>query len=590
MILVYPKSSTELSWIRWIIVSYIAAWGYCATGCAVFGFFHIPVNLTSMGILCLLAAAFLYLYIHLKRKKMQIFYFDRYDFTVLFILTILFLFVFANTYTFQLRPRYSNVDPAVHFKYAMAIVRSEQISGMYFVPLHNATIINIFKPFLAELSYYKAYIISDAWTTLLGISMFYVLVSEYAVSRYMKKAVFILTLFYSASYPLYVYIEGGYIHWSVGVMTISYIIFILKFYLNSIEDKTRLVMTYLMVGTVMCILSYMLFAPVIFIATFCCLTIIRLKRNRSIGMRFIGECVFVFLPACTIGMYYCFFGFFGISESGNAVSNVNAATQKIGNALTLMGGSYCSLWSDFTFLIPIVVYCIIKWYKNRKIDIELLFLVCLVTCTLIMLTGLYYYMISSYYYYKMYYPIWLIVWLLVARFIKYMESNKERTLFYSYIATVLILFVITVFGFDKKITDRNPYIDASHNTDAYFPIYQYNAEWLRKDYGEFEISQDELNAFQYVIQMKKGQEINIPIITSYDKRSYCYWYEGLTGCYGGDYYGWELTYNQFMDKLEKSGDSLFLIQKESNLYTENIDRFSAVKKVFENEKCIIAEK
>lgn len=574
VILLYPKTSTKLNLVKQLILGIATEWLLFVVPSLIFKILNVNLSLVVMSGICLFLLVPLLWKIR-QNGEIQKYYIEKYDVINVVIITILFATLFFNIFSLDLDLRYLNSDAANHFDMAMRIVRDKQsqVGSMYFTAMLNATVINIAKPFLEELFYYKAFIVSDALVKYLECLLFYVVLSQYSKGKKIKRILFIPVIFYFCGYPIYSYLIGGFVYWGMGVFFILYLLYILDVYFKEEKAKKRIetliMMTFLAIS-----LCYFLFVPIAFAATFVCFIFTKSSKS-DLKYKIATICKMFVLPTIVVLGFIIYKWQGGL---GGLFSNVQTD-----------GGIYSNLYSDFILLVPFVIYNVVICLKTKKINnVQFFTLVC-VLVTFIMLLACYKGYISRYYYYKMYYVLWAVVWIEVVIAVDRM-LEEQRDFIVSYLIMICVFFILQMTNIEDKVIDKVPKIQLEEAKSNLFPIYQYNKHYI--GILGFWDDAERLELYQYVLNNYPTYDESgkvVPLIVSKSNQGDCYWYSAITSHYSQDFYVGryteEIVLNNFQI-LDQHTDH-FMVFTDSDVYCEYADIFNQYEKVFENSKGII---
>ncbi len=566
----FKKSNNILNGVSWLIISLISILCYGMMAAGIINIINIPINIISVGIVYLITGVFLQIIIR-KQNEKQKYKWESYDFGYVVIFLVLIFIVAGSYFTSSLKLMYFNSDAAVHFKNAMYVLRNERLENMYFAPLLNALVMETFMPFVAEVNLYKIYILTDAALFLLESSFFMVLVRDFLITKAMKIIGIVISLIYVLGYPMNSYLYS-FFYWAIGVMLIGYMLLMLRYYENKEIDR-RVSIVGMMLCSAALPVTYMLFGPVIYIATFLVMLIFCKREGKLICKKNIFLAFKIFLIPTIIAIYYCYFDYLrNMDMSAVEILNVN-------------GGVYRELFINFVWTLPFVIYMFIKAWKNKKFNETIVFTLFTGVFTLIMFVLVYKGKITSYYYYKFYFPIWLFFYVLTIQAIKELWQ-KSKEMIISFGIVFAFLAVVCFSGIEQKIINSQTGLTSAERTSGLFDIYKFNIglfnmRGLKYPNQYFEIC-------NYVIEELDNDEKEVPLLATIDNYSSCYWYEGITGQDCEEFYGWSYSFDEVQDKIEKQQIDYFVVYKDSPIYYEQLEYFSEFEYVFENDYGLIA--
>lgn len=575
LILLYPKSDERLNLIKQVIMSFGVLICIIALPCFILKVMGITLNLNNLSIVNAVIAFFLFLKIK-KRGRLQQFFLDRTDLINVLILSCLFVVLFIHIFSIDLRLCYLNSDIANHFNYALSFVEGDNsdVGIMYLTALINATVINIFKPLMDPIYYYKAFIVGDALINWFGLMMFYVTLTHFVRRNVFKRFCVIFSVLFGLGYPIYSYLIGGFVYWSLGATLIAFLIYILDIYSGNRTVRKEIeiltILAFMAIG-----MSYTLFVPCVFAASFVYFVSV-LKMEGNLLRK---ESVFLFLKMYIIPSLFIIMGIVFWMMRGQ----INLGSLKVD------GGIYSNLYSDFWPLIPFVLYNLFAGGKRGK-NCNQIFLLIFGIITAFMLMCCHMGIISRYYYYKMYYPLWIFAWIETAVAVDDMIQRKEKFLI-SYVITCLVILGIGLTPIDEKIVEKNSKMQTVEGTVSIFPIYGFMLPYIVNGFAPYD-TEDNLNLYKYVVEVlqnKQSEVKNIPCIASKDRQGDCFWYSAFTRNYSIGYFQLireKGLSDEVTDKMETELD-YFVMFKTSDIYKENIDRLQEYNIEYENTTTVI---
>lgn len=518
----FRKSHKSLNGFVWLIVSFLSALCMGSICAGILSPLHIPVNVYSMAaVYAVLAAAIAFLI--RKEGMVQKYIWEKYDVVIVILVTVVVAAVSLKIFSPQLTYSYYNSDAGLHLKEATEIVRSQQVTKMYFLHLQNAMIIEMVQPFVRIADWYKGYILGDCFFLWLESLFFAALIRRYAKTKASKIAAGILLIGYFMGYPfLSYYYSFGY--WAVGSMFVGFLAMMMQFY-EEAQVERRITSFLLMLGCFGVMTSYMMFAPAAFVTVFAYLLMIAKREGKVFTRRNILLALKVFLLPTVMGFFYCMYGFF--ISSGTSISGA------LGNP----GGIYTELYMDFFWTILPVLYVLVYTWKRRRFTPETLFFCAFFGFTGVMLLLTLTHHVSTYYYYKTYYPLWMFCWLLSMKAVSIMLQEAKETL--AAYSVMVCMFAVLCFGrIEYKIVTSTEKITGAMHSTAYFTLYQQNWSFIRGEH--IGLPDYVFDLFQYVEDNLSGEKM-VPLMTETNDYGHTYLYEGASGYDFPDFYEWRHT-------------------------------------------------
>ena len=556
------KSEKKLNGVIWLIITLLLEMCWSVLTAGILNLVHIPINITSIGLVYLVSAVLLGVKLY-RDKEVQ-----KYRWNVLDIVFTVLVFAGVTGIVLykagpQLGMTFHNSDAAVHLKNAVQFVQEEHLPTMYFAPFQLGMLIEIAKPVVAIYSYYKIFLLFDAFLFALEISLFVLYFNEYVSKRWMQVAGFFFALLCAAGYPMHSYLFSFY-YWGLGVALMLCAAYLLQKYRRQ-EIRGGYALFALMLvcnGVTMC---YMLFGPLTFVAVFFCLISIMRKEGTLVCGKNIVTMLQVFLLPTILAVYYCYVQF--LQKQAMSASDV----------MTIDGGIYRELYANFILLIPFVLYALIRAFRKKQVEENTIFFITTAVCVLILFVLTYKDRMSGYYFFKFYYPLWVFAFALT--FYGVLEMKKEHwESLLSYGALIVFLFVMHYGHIESKIIEHKKSLLAEEYASMFFNLYDNNKAWLVDAQPLFTETYMEL--CRYKVDHLSGEEV--PLLSSQEGYAKCYWYEAATGEDCSDYYGWQNSYKEIIKKLKANGVKYVAVYREDSIYGEHASDFEKLERVYDN--------
>lgn len=569
-LLLKKKSNNELNGVSWLILSVITVFCYVTVVAGVINIVRIPVNIWSIGIIYLITGIFLLISIK-KENECQKYVWEKYDFFCFVVFAIIIFLVAGSYFTPSLKLMYYNSDAAVHFKNAMYVLRNQRVVNMYFAPLHNALIMECFMAFVPEVFLFKVYILVDAAMFLLESMFFIVLIRDYLSTKAMKVIGLILAILYMFGYPMNSFLFS-FFYWSVGVMLIGYVLLMLRYYENeAIERRYSVVALALALGTIP--VTYMLFGPFVFIATFMVLVAILMRQGKLFTGNNVLLALKIFLIPTVLAIYYCYVDY---------LMNMDLSA---GEILTIDGGIYREIYINFIWVLPFVIYSFIKALKDRRADENIIFTLFFVVITIAMFMMVMKGKMSSYYFFKFYFPIWMLFFVLSVQAVSDLWM-KSKEIIVSCGIVFLLTFSVVAFKVESNAINSGTGLSTYEKTGLMFDLYRNNvALWKART---LQYPDQYFDICNYVIEEIESDK-EVPLLATIENYNSCYWYEGITGNDSSEFYGWHYSLEEVQEKLANGDVDYFVVYKNSPIYIQNAGYFMGFEWVYDNELGFVAK-
>ncbi len=457
--LLLKKSSEKQSLIVWSGITILMQYILNAILGGIYGLLKLPISCYSIFPAVLVISVFL-LFIN-KKNGCQEYEINKLDVIFLVLLILTTLLFWTGYFRLNLLVRFVSVDASVHARFAKQIVLEHTISNNMFLPYMND---GLFMEACLFITGTRGMMHSFVFMRVLDFFVsglaFYGIVRTYSTKNGGVSGI-IITFLYLFGYPLYVLIFG-FVYFGTSVTMIIGLLTICKLY-SIVEEKYK----YIYVLLLNCFLfsvftTYTLFVPPIFLGVFI-YQIYELYKSSNLSLlSFIRIEAKVFIVPCVFGMIYAF-------------GNLKEMQAGSGGAVSLEGGKYFDLYSNFILLIPFALSGLVKQVKNKYKDAVLFVFFTSLSFTILLfilsLKGI----VSIYYLSKMYNILWMLNWLYVFIEIESLMS-KDKAFISSFGIEFVILMFLTLIRFDNKINQNKTYVISG--SDNFVNIYYFNCNFL----------------------------------------------------------------------------------------------------------------
>lgn len=555
----FEKTKQNINAVIWIVPSLFICFSLLAVFCGIINMFKIPINLVTGSIGNLLISAVFWYFIAVK-KRIQGFYFKIQDLIAFLVIISIAVFYSIGQFGIDIHPNYETSDPFIHLQAAMDIINKGNLNSMFFSALINSLLIRVFSVVIPLTYSYKVFIVIDmAFFAMSGL-VYYSVASNRTNGIVKRIIALVLCFFYMISYPLNNMVFG-FCYLGISVSLIAVVLMLLSEYNNS-EFNNYFLTSALMSCMLAISMSYILFAPAVYIATFIVVAKLFLKNKKLFSGKHILQQISIFLIPCVLSLYY-----FVINNKGFSIGGVAGE-----------GYIYRDIISNFFFLIfPVIAY-LVKSAIEKDLAPDIVFFVAFsayfVVAFFLMLKG----NLSTYYFYKTYYPLSLICFLMA---FEYVNSIKKEQIYVPicYVATVSLLFGISEAGIETKLVQRNPLYCNRTAVHDLFDIYHFNTSKIfSQDKDNREKQWDmRMELYNYVVD-NCNPDNNVYLADSWLN---VYWYEAVTNQRFSPSYTW-INMDDFKE-FYKNCEYVVIIP-ESEDYKDNIDVFGNISEVlYENE-------
>lgn len=454
LFLIIKRQNKKIDLIPQICIMFLCILAYQTLECIILSYINISISLNILSIINLIAIFLLTIVI--KKKGIQSFKIEKKDF-----LAIIILLVLVSTISYydvgKIEDiRYYSTDASIHYIAAKEFYQNDKLlyktegtetSGQM-MPIAYTNVGLIFKtlePIIGEMNFYRAFILFDIIIFLASAILFYFIIKNKMNTKIDFLIGIVVTIIYMLGYPLNNLLSGFY-YLGIGCLAINGILYVLK----QKENKNIVTLSLL---NVTLILSYSLFAPVVYLSMFIYYLIItRKKYNKIFNKEFIINTIVTLILPGIIGVLYLI------------VPNVNVI-----KCITLDGYINKKLLVNILFFIPFVTYLLFKKIKEKDINYEIIYFIILIIYVLISFLMTKQKIFSQYYFYKVAYILWAItIILFFDGFIEFTDKyKKQKDIANVYLIVYVILALVTL--------TTNKYILSIYN------IYEDNIELINTE-------------------------------------------------------------------------------------------------------------
>lgn len=567
--LLVKKTEKKTYLVTWVAISFLMTTCYQTFMAAILNTIGLPINIISMGILDLAAAAAFWFFIW-KKKELQTYCFEKID--VIFgviLLAVLLLFWKIHCSGLNFYINYGTIDPAAHLKAAIDVIQNQCVNNMFYSALFNGLFLELFLPFRSMDYMYQPFVLSDIINWGLAGLMFFGMIRRYMTNRFAKVAGVVVALIYMYEYPLNS-ILYGFVYLGMGITIVLMLVELTTIYLKD-EMNRWFVIVMLSLGCLALFECYVLFMPVTYFAIITCIFVKQHGMKKLVSKDTIIVCLSVFLIPCIIGLAYTYFGLF-----------TDGLT--VGNAINEEGGIYRELYSNYLPFLPLALYEFVMQIKEKKNHVvnflfiyHAAFMVALFTMGMM---G----RVSSYYFYKTPFLMWVPLMFLCFKG-ACRVAKQMMGIVISYFIVWLGVLAMFFTGFEGKIQQVNSLFDISVKSGAYNDIYAYNYNLYMQ--GGYPYEKMEIYHWVYDNLLEEGEDM-VAICSWYQDDI---WFQAITN---QRLNGWDFVtadHIAYYEKLKECGANyvVVLTDDKSQIYQDNPDYWDSLEKVYENDAGFVAK-
>lgn len=515
--LLYPKSDNGQHFLTWLA---IALFGYELFSSAVGGLLtilHIPADIFTIALCNLICSACMIIcYRKRNGKTAQSYHVQVWELLLVAAAGVIVLWFGWDRFEMLAVPNYETSDPGVHLRLAMTCV-NEKIanggSGMVVSQFTNALWIQMLEPVFDGVFRYRTFILKDMYNLFLSALVFFAAFTSKGRKKYFDGKAIAVTAAYVVGYPLN-NLLFGFQYLGLGVTVLCFLYIVASLYLEG-EIKRNWLIFFMNVGCIGSVLSYTLFAPVVYFALFGLLTWDFLRTDHTADlqkkmMSYIKLHLSVFLIPVLYAVYFVVLGW--DAQSGGI---------SISGALSAEGYIYRNLYSDFILVLPFAIYGWIISIKEKKWTLFTVFLPLQILYCAYFFHGMLNGTVSTYYFYKLNYINALLLFGLGLEGIQVLVRQKSGGFVNGYIAMSACLYLIWSTGAVANIQTKNinnaPFLDE----EVFFRINYMNDVLIERKY----FNEDLIILSEALYELKQDDERVCLILGDWLTN---YWYEAIT--------------------------------------------------------------
>lgn len=509
------------------------------------------------------------------KKGIQKYYVEVFDIILMFIIAGIAIYLGGRQFGwhFDYFNYQSSTDCSRHLLFARAIAKdSYTISTvMPFMAINTGLFLEAIYAFIKPYEDVQIFIITDIIMIFFHGNIFFALIRNKLDKN---KLLLIIggaaSVFYMMGYPLNNMVFGT--SYLGAGMLVSILIFILIDRYENKEIGTKFFLVSIALALVGLLESYQLFFPIVLVGVIVYyINKNIISRNASLQKYTAWILSGLFLAcALVIGLY---FKFLPLGES-------------ITGLLSMAGYMYCSLFGDFIFLLPILVYRIYRCYKTKTWTFDFIMGMFMISYIIAFLYACYLGRVSPYYYYKNYYLFWVVAFYMVMQTASAMEKERLDGIVV-YFLSILVLWVFTFGGIESFIEEKSDINGQQINYElhgrALFRLYSWNYDKGRKEVTPIQMSDDIIELYHKVadISISEGEQIqclNCILFGYFEYYALAYQWELIS--YDEKQYG-----SQYMlDKVLNDGDKYTCVIYETckEIEPETQEYLDTYEKIYEN--------
>lgn len=561
-ILLLKKSDEKQSIVKWSIISIVFIMCFHAVFTGLFSIVKIPINLISIGIIDVLVSVGM---TFLNIKQRQKYYISVYDIlAIVFIITVVLFCGFSQFGNDLKSLNFETSDPANHLKYAMNLSLFGKLNSMYLYQLNCSLILSTIIPFLGKLvSVYRIYILCEMLGLFLAGGILYVLLDEFVKTKFSKVISLVLIVIYMLGYPRNSMIFGfGYL--SYGVTICGLAIFFTILYLKK-KICRKVSMVGLGCSLFGILVSYVMFAPPMFVGIFAAILWDEIKNKKSIK-QILMKIILIFIIPGAFGSYFFLVGTF--------------ATKTPMDVISMNGYFFIDFFIGALPILPFALAGAIRGITHRKNMVYTFSLFSLLAYMILLFIGGMKGLVSAYYFSKTYYLLYLLLFFGMGYYISTLSKRN-----FEFIVSYFFVCILVVYMYSNETESKIRDIDNGFNNkvvaDVFFSVYKFNDTKAEK----VGIDEGKLQLYDWVNENLSEDDI-VPMAAYY---VHCFWYEAMTKHRDSEYAYYSINNKEgnYLEEIRKA--DYIVVDTTSDVYLEYKDYFDSLTKLYQNNSGFVAQ-
>lgn len=589
--LLIKKTDGKENLLFWLLISIILFMCYNSISVYVLSTLGIKASLIIRSIINIFMS-FLFYNFYFKNTHIQKYYVDFKDILACLFILLFCIYVAGSLFGKNIALKFETTDPASHFNLATRFAESNLLlekspadplygqskCTMFFSYTNLGTLFQLAPKNISFIILGKIFVLFESFIFLISGLLLYFTITMKRKNNKIGLLTMILSILisilYLFGYPLNNLIFGFH-YLGLGVLLINTIIIFvtLIFSKKFITNKLIIILTVIVIFSIFT--TYYLFVPVIY-ASVGIYILWQFYFNKKLNFK---KSLLLITYILIIPFIIGFINYFIPPLFDKTIVTG-------GNALALEGYIYRNLLGNFIFLIPICIWNVIEKFKNKRLNIEtIIFALFIIFCILVFFLG-WIGKASSYYYFKSYYPISLLMFIIIGNII---DSDSKRSITIVYLLAYVILIIFQINEVDSKISNHNILFNPSGFSRSITDIYAFNYQKINSN--EYIYSASELNSLEEIEKIIDDENIKTGEIILYDgllEKLWFYSYFKISPVNDSytlsDYYNDNLSVDNL---INNSNFSYVLYHHNDNDKTKLLEYFTVL---YDDDNFVLAER
>ena len=567
MMVLLPKRSKKINIIVDVMFSYVTVLNVTSLIAFAINTIGIIISPVSMGAIFISIGVILGIVV-VGKKKIQSHTLRKEDALSVCILVLVVGVLMLHVFTPYLHENYyNNVDPNNHFLYAMSIVRSGKLTGMFYNALYNGMFLKLFSWAMPQVWIYKAFILSDIYHLILELLFFYAAVLLVTGEKKTRKyTALIWSLFYWVTFLVFSFL-WGFIYWSMAGMLAQYILILLKIR-KSEEVNSKIVWGGIGIGLFAVTMCYIQFVPVM-VCTVMAAVLYDLYKSGK--LKFERRYIKVVLGIVVILSGLSFVGYKYVFRD-----------RGVGFLHALQMGEQQNIGLEILLMIPWIILIILKTLQKKKImtQMQIAYVAGMAVQLLFTVLSICH-ILSTYYLQKGYLILGFVSIAILVEGWSILEKKIVQSMCWLYMG--LLSFLVISYAGNESKTFSLQQSTLVQNLDILSGY----------DFSKGELSDnDKIYLMQYAIEEFQDENGPTPLIVSGGAaKGTGLWldatYPNATVICMGDY---DCTEEKLDELLEQCGATHFMVFFDDLLYIYDLhDYFDSFERVYQNDAGFIGK-
>lgn len=508
--------------ILWICIGLFTLMVYNSIIIYGYSIFSIKSTLLLRTITDIVIGILLYVFL-LHNKEKQKYKFNYKNLIICLIIVICSIITINARYTDNLNVNFETTDPSVHylaadlFAESNILIEKAQINTIYgnfengktlfFSYTNLGTLFQVTSPIIGKEKMYLIFVLFESIMWIIGAIIFYysIISKKMTIINYIFSG--IIVLLYMHAYPLNNLIFGfHYLGLGVIIINIMFLLFNNFFEEELFESKFWYVLISVLAFSVFS--SYYLFVPLAFGG--CGLFVlyqwlVRKKIKLNLAIKII---IITLVIPFVLG--FCNYILPGLIKGG-AEESISPFVSE--------GYIYRNLLGNFIYLLPIAIYMIINDIKEKKNNAYLFgFIMSILYIIVVLIMGMNG-KSGSYYYFKLYFPAWLFMFILIGKSVNFQKSLFSKV----YVLSYSLIIIMMIFSLETKVTEKNYLFNPSSFSNTITDVYWFNN--FKIEEKNYNLTKSEIELVYYVkdnYDKFKNENGEIPFMSDLLKKLWIY--------------------------------------------------------------------